>query len=554
MIVPMKKVTLLVSTRERTKAVNSLRRLGVLHVQALRPPTSEEVYRLQAELSNAEKAAFLLADYKVEKAQGEAPQDLVEQVIGLVQRRDALTAELAEKREAYRWFQTWGRVSLASLKKLEEGGIYVRFYRCDQAAFKTLPQEQVIPVAQSKEGILIAFIARSPEERLDLPEQRMPEVEVTDLEARLAANEEELRRIASTLESLAPYREAIHTRMAVLKKQLEFHSVLAGMGEAEQFAFIQGFCPYDQVDRIKAAADQEGWAYFIADPDDPAEVPTLLRNKKPIRIIQPLFDFMGTYPGYHEHDISWIFLLFFSLFYAMIIGDAGYGLIFLAGTIWARRKFKTAPSEPFTLFFVLSIGTIVWGLITGTWFGSKAISELPFLKPFIIEKMYSFNPAKDAQAFMMKFTFIIGVVHLTAARLIAAAKKLPSPTAIADLGWALILWCVFFVANKLILNNPMPKFAIYLLIAGVLLVASFANFQKNFIKGFLISLGNLPLSVIGCFSDIVSYIRLFAVGIATVTVASSFNDMAGGIVAPLVLVFGHGLNIVLGMMSVLVHG
>ncbi|MDZ7370265.1 MAG: hypothetical protein ONB12_03740, partial [candidate division KSB1 bacterium] len=98
----MKKVTLLVSTRERTKAVNALRRLGVLHVQALRPPTSEEVYRLQAELSNAEKAAFLLADYKVEKAQGDAPKDLVDQVISLVQRRDALTAELTEKRDAYR--------------------------------------------------------------------------------------------------------------------------------------------------------------------------------------------------------------------------------------------------------------------------------------------------------------------------------------------------------------------------------------------------------------------------------------------------------------------
>ena len=100
----------------------------------------------------------------------------------------------------------------------------------------------------------------------------------------------------------------------------------------------------------------------------------------------------------------------------------------------------------------------------------------------------------------------------------------------------------------------MPHFAIYLIIFGSALVGIFANFQKNILKGFLISLGNLPLDIISSFSDIVSYIRLFAVGIATVTVAASFNDMAGGITVPLILVLGHGLNIILAMMSVLVHG
>ncbi len=555
MIVKMKKVTLLVSARDREAAVSTLRRLGVLHVQSVRPPASDDVYKLQNELNEAERALYLLSDYKCEERQdGPSAQEIIRRTLNAVQRRDALTAERAEKREAYRWFETWGRVSLSSLKALEAAGVFLRFYRTDRATLKKLPSENLFEIAESKDGVLIAYAARSAEDRLDLPEQRMPEVEVSELEAALQRIEEELATIARELQELAPFRASIRVHIPRLKKQLEFSSVLAGMGDAQEFVYLQGFCPEDQVGKLTAAADAEGWGYIIADPDDPSEVPTLLRNKKPIRIIQPLFDFMGTYPGYHEHDISSVMLLFFSLFYAIIIGDAGYGLIFLLGTLWARRKFKKAPAEPFVLFFVLSAATIVWGLITGTWFGSKALSELPIFKPFIIEKMYSFNPGKDAQAFMMRLTFIIGVVHLTVARLIAMAKKLPSPTAVADLGWALILWCIFFVANQLILGSPMPDFAIYLLIAGVLLVASFANFQKNFFKGFLISLGNLPLSVISCFSDIVSYIRLFAVGIATVTVASSFNDMAGGVLAPLILLFGHGLNIVLGMMSVLVHG
>ena len=556
MIVKMKKVTLLVSAREREAAVKSLRRLGVLHVQAVKPPTSEDVYKTQNALNDAERAAFMLGDYKTEAKPGDrSAQEVAAEVLALIQRREALTAELNEKREAYRWFETWGRVSLASHKALESGGLFVRFYRTDKEGLKKLPTEaQIVQVAESKDGLLIAMIGRSAEERLDLPEQRMPEYEVSELEARMAQIESEQQHINESLKNLAPYREVIAASMAGLKKQLEFSSVLAGMGDEQAFVYLQGFCPADEAPRLKTTADAEGWGYIIADPEDPSEVPTLLRNKKPIRIIQPLFDFMGTFPGYHEQDISFIFLLFFSLFYAIIIGDAGYGLIFFAATLWGRLKFKQAPPEPFILFFVLSTATIIWGVITGTYFGSQAISQLPFLKMLVIEKMYSFSPDPSSQAFMMRLTFIIGVTHLTLARLIAAAKKLPSPTAIADIGWVLILWCIYFVANQLILNNPMPGFAVYLLVAGMALVALFANFQKNILKGFLVSLGNLPLSVISTFSDIVSYIRLFAVGIATVTVAKSFNDMAGGIVAPLVLVFGHGLNIILGMMSVLVHG
>ena len=187
-------------------------------------------------------------------------------------------------------------------------------------------------------------------------------------------------------------------------------------------------------------------------PDDPGHVPTLVRNKKPIHISQPLFDFMGTLPGYQEQDVSFVFLLFFSVFYAMIVGDAGYGLIFLTATTGLRLKFKKAPSEPFTLFFVLSIATIIWGAITGTWFGSKAISEWPLLKAMIIEPIYSFAGTDAAQKFMMKLTFIIGILHLSVARLLAAGKKLPSLTASAEVGWGLILWCVFFVANQLVLG------------------------------------------------------------------------------------------------------
>ena len=125
------------------------------------------------------------------------------------------------------------------------------------------------------------------------------------------------------------------------------------------------------------------------------------------------------------------------------------------------------------------------------------------------------------------------------------------------------MWSLYFLVGYLILGNEMPGFAIYLLIVGMFLAAAFANPKKNFVLSFILGLVDLPLNVISSFGDIVSYIRLFAVGYASLAVAMSFNGMAanlgwnslvGIIGSTLVLFIGHGLNIILGLMAVVVHG
>jgi len=211
--------------------------------------------------------------------------------------------------------------------------------------------------------------------------------------------------------------------------------------------------------------------------------------------------------------------------------------------------------------YLLSFTTIVWGMLSGTWFGSEEIAQLPILRMFIIDSIYSFN--EESQGVMMQLSFIIGCIHLSLAHLLVAIRKMNSWTAIAEIGWIVIIWSVYFVANFLVLGKEIPEITIPLLSIGVIMVLIFANFQKNILKGMLSSLANLPLSVVGAFSDIVSYIRLFAVGLATVIVSSSFNSMAigsgidsvvSGIIAALILFIGHALNLTLGAMSVLVHG
>ena len=211
--------------------------------------------------------------------------------------------------------------------------------------------------------------------------------------------------------------------------------------------------------------------------------------------------------------------------------------------------------------YLLSCGTILWGAVTGTWFGSEKIAQLPFINELVISKIGSFGEAN--QDLLIFICFVIGVIQLTIAHVIRAIKVINSGKALAELGWVMILWGMFFAAGKLIIGRVFPSQAHWLFIIGSVLVLFFSKKEKGVIKGTLSTLTELPLNIISSFSDIVSYLRLFAVGYASVIVAQSFNDMAlaGGInsavsafAAAVILFFGHALNIILGGMAVVVHG
>ena len=564
MIVKMKKVVILLAERHRDSALKKLRKLGVLHVQPVQIPASDDIQSLENKMELIDRALKIIPAEaeKEKKFSVEKSESAIEKILSLNQEKERLSAEKAELLPMRDWFEKWGAISGESLAVLKEHGIFVRFYQADKKALKEIPKDKIIHIAHEEQGtIYLALFGKDEDDRLDLREVQIPAMEFVEIESRLADIEAKQNKIEKELNEFAEIRGALIEYHQYLEKQLEISRAKYGMGEVGEIVYLQGFCPIETVEKVAKLAEKEGWGYLIDDPDDPAEVPTLLRNPKWVEIIKPLFDFMGTLPGYNEKDVSLVFLAFFSVFYAMIVGDAGYGMIFLLGTLYFDLKAKSKNRDFFRLMYLLSFSTIIWGMITGTYFGAEKISQLPFLKIFIINDIYSFNP--NSSEFIMQLTFIIGVVHLSIGHLMSAFQKMNSLTALAEIGWVSILWSVYFIANNIVLGKELSTLTMPLFLTGVTLVLLFANFQKNIIKGILATLGNLPLDIISAFSDIVSYIRLFAVGLATVIVAQNFNQMAigtginsvvSGIVAALVLLLGHGINLALCGMSILVHG
>ena len=564
MIVPMKKVTLLTSLKHREATLIRLRKLGVLHIQDVKPPVSEDIQSLEAKLDNVDRVLQILPslESKPKQVPLEQAPSYVEQALSLNYQKDGLQRELAEYQDFNKWFEAWGNISYQSVQKLKTVGIFVRLYVADKSFLKRLPADKMIHIEKEDNGTFyLALIAQNPDDKLDLKEEQIPQIEPAEVKTNISHLENEINLIDKQLSELAEVRDGLINYKNDLTKRLILNRVKYGMGEEAGLSYLQGFSPEDAVADIKKTADQEGWGYIIQDPDDPSEVPTVIHNPKPIRIIEPLFKFMGTLPGYNELDVSTVFLVFFTIFYAMIVGDAAYGIIFLLLTYFISRKKKEAPREFFRLMYLLSFATIAWGLISGNWFGSQKLSELPLFRIFVISQLDSFK--ESSQELIMQLTFIIGAVHLTIAHLMSGFKKIKTPRVLGDLGWIGVVWGMLFVANNLVLGKPLPKLTLPLVITGIVLVLIFSNFQKNIFKGMQGIVFNLPFSVIGSFSDIVSYIRLFAVGFATVIVATNFNNIIigsgvnsifKGIFVAILLFMAHALNIVLCLMSVLVHG
>jgi V/A-type H+-transporting ATPase subunit I len=233
----------------------------------------------------------------------------------------------------------------------------------------------------------------------------------------------------------------------------------------------------------------------------------------------------------------------------------------LAGSL--KKKTGKTPDAVW-LLTLLSSCTIVWGAINGSWF-AMPLDKLPrFLRMLVIPP---FDPAlSNTQANVQYLCFSVGIIQLAYAHLKNIKRALPSLTAVAQLGWLVMMIGLYFLVLTMLLGRELPAFTAPLIGGGLGLYFIFnkqegGNFFVNIAKSFADFLSTF-LSAVSAFADIISYIRLFAVGLAGAAIAESFNNMGLGMsslalrltAGVLILIFGHGLNMVMNVLSVVVHG
>lgn len=567
MIVPMKKVSLVVLDSCREESLEKLQEIGVLHLEGA-AATNEVLTGLGEKKSLIEYALRLLpakSDPAQPKEKPESvtdPLDIAKRVVDLSEREQSIREEMPRLAKEAEKLSQWGDFDPDSIRDLHLSGIYVRLYTVPEKEIANIPKEtKFFVLTETKTTVNIAVVSLGKGGDLPFEEVPVPERGLSEINKLIAGQTDELKDIENELSRLSNERALLEKSTLRLDTQMDFENARAGMGTDGKLAFLTGYTPEKKTADLKKTAAENGWALLLREPEEDDPVPTLIENPKWISIINPAFKLMDVVPGYKEFDISMWFLLFFSVFFALLVGDGGYGIIFLILTLAARRFLKTAPPEPFILMYILSICTIIWGGLTGNWFGCEALSQLWPLKNIIIPALNAYSP--HSALTVTHICFVLAAVHLSLAHLVVAFSYINSLKSLARIGWAIVVWALFFVVEYLFFKSPLPSFTIHFLIIGLVMVVLFTSPSKNIFKTLGLGLADVPMKTIDVFKDILSYIRLFAVGMATLAVAQSFNALGMqvgfskiylALGASLIIAGGHILNIVLAIMSVAVHG
>ncbi|MCL2233696.1 MAG: V-type ATP synthase subunit I, partial [Treponema sp.] len=496
---------------------------------------------------------------------------------------------------------SWGSFNPEDINFLEKNKVVFYLYELTPQDLEDIPAD--IPyIITGREKTLVCVVALG----MEIPGKTpfaVGENSLAELEEFLVDTQDQLAEINKRLVSLVTRRHVIEAEMQTLLTQIEFETARTGMELLDEapaeytVSWITGFVPSEDLERLKSAATENSWALIADDPSLDDLPPTKLRSSPLVRIIHPVLSFLGTVPGYREFDISPSYLIFFSLFFAMILGDAGYGaLLFFVALIVGislKRKNGVMP-DAVKLFMLLTFSAIVWGAINGAWFQIPHEHLPVFLSALIIPPFNNAGPVTEFPAFLQNIfrlpaevptgelktrwniqflCFSIAIVQLVWARGKRIKSLLPSLSALAQLGTLVMMLGLYFLVLNMLLGIEFPPFAMWFIAIGIVFNLVFSeqnggNFFVNVGKGF----GNfiqIFLKAVSCFADIISYIRLFAVGLAAAMIAQIFNDIAvpadglGSfgvafllrlIPVVIILVAGHGLNLALTALSVIVHG
>ncbi|GAB4278064.1 MAG: V-type ATP synthase subunit I [Candidatus Rifleibacteriota bacterium] len=561
MISKMKKLLLAARNSEREKVLSLLKLAEAVHIEPVDPASVKLPPGLSTEIDNCAKAISILEQIDAPEnnklVPPGTPSRLVEEILGHYRVIPELREKLNNLRREVESLSPWGQLGLDDIKYLQENGIDFKFLRGPLDKADEIEADAYTLVRA--ENDLGFFVAASKTEvkasdafvEIDTPARDVNAIdnEMVTLERKIEEHEDALACYILRLEDLRKH----YLRLLNKKRYSEVES---GAYIDESIFVINGWIPEDSVDRLQKAFDEAGLqvGMQVEDPAEEDSPPTLLKNPSWAQAIEPLYEFMGVTPSYNEPDTSGLFLIMLSIFSAFLLADAGYGLLvfIIAAAAYFPLVKKGFDQKALKLGLFIFGAVSVYGLLTNTWFGET----------YKLFGNYDFDPnTQDGMVLLQGICFLMGVMHLTIGHVIKALRKKIDITILSEVGWIMFLWAMYGVVCSLILKQDfvMPgTWIMPLFKASAVLILLFTAPSWNIFASIGAGLGAILQNASACFSDIVSYIRLWAVGLAGGKVAGAFNNIAAMI--PFfffklpVYILGHAINIILGVIAILAHG
>ncbi|TNE49402.1 MAG: hypothetical protein EP343_12045 [Deltaproteobacteria bacterium] len=576
----MKRVTVFTLPDKRESVLQKLRELAILHLDESHHGFSVQTQHVEDALALSREALGFLPETKAPTVQSvweESCDVLVQKVHVIAEKHQETTSDLEALVEKVNWYNRWGKPSHTAIQAAQGNGVTYFFLQIPDAEVASF-LEELGPTYATWQGtsndgqtpcVVVGQELTCPREWLD----PAPTESLGQLQKQIGQLEDKQSQEASELVHLSHCRGDLEHHIQQLELQLKLQHIHEGMDTALQgeICTLGGYIPEDKVATLLEAAETDGYAVVVEDvEEDDESVPTETRNPAWVNSMRSLFGFFGSVPGYREPDTHWDAMLILPVLVALLIGDAGYGAIYLLGVWQYSRRAKNPNHDAIRLGYALSGACLIWGALTGNWFGSQWISGLPGLRHVVVPSLATCFDLSNLEGIKggifttMKISFLIGLVHLGFSRIRAGLHALGQGferKALVHLGWLLIVVAMYLLTQAMFFAAPTMNATLILVGVGSLFVCWFQSDEPNILKRISLSLVGLLMDLSGVFGDILSYLRLFAVGFAAFILALLSNmllENATGaallFLGVIVTIFGHLLNLVLGLLALMVHG
>ncbi len=585
MVEKMQKLSCFVYHQEIDRVLNDLQDLGLVHIETI-TTDDEEIRSLEADKKLLDDALKILKSYikSDKKLQQETiTEDALSLARRILERNEEiqrLQAEVQSMERTLKEISVWGEFGPEDKAKLESLGLSIRFYVALESAFKKFVSEY--PVEKINQiGKTVYFVAITPKgeeiEALKSYEIAYRPISMETLEKEIAVREGtlseyyvEMERLLSAIPMLEKEKLAIEDKLAY--KLAEVSAIEEAEGSVR---LLQGWFPKRQRSKIESLLQSYTVVYLIEDPKPGENVPVLLRNNVFSRLFEPILS-LHSVPSYYEIDPTPLVAPFFAFFFGLCMADLGYGSIMLIITLILVLLTRGTARRFAWLGVVFSLTTMISGWILNSFFGV----QLTGLLPSDLRSTVFFANINDAMA----FSLMLGVLQLSIGLIMKIINKIRIEGfvyALHPLGTLSLLVGVLIsmIAGLLPEGYAIGPFAVrawvdrlpqpaitgnVLALTGVVLILLFNNPQNKLWMRPLLGLWELYGTVTGLPGDILSYIRLFALGLSGGMLGSAFNQIAlmargdnPGILnwvgMVLILVVGHGLNLALALLGAFVH-
>ena len=474
----------------------------------------------------------------------------------LLATHEALGRELAEA-------EPWGDYDR---ERLAVFGLH--FYRVATKKYDPAWEEQyAIQVVEKDEKEDTRFVIVGDNAGFPLKELPAPKRTVGELKALLQEQEEKIEAHRRILEARKADIPQMQHEIRVLESELDrYLAATAAVPAAEDtIDTLVGFAPTECDAAVSEYLDQAAVYYIKSEATLEDNPPIKLKNNKFVKMFEVLTDMYGR-PDYNEFDPTPYISVFFLLFFAMCMGDAGYGLLLAIIGILLRKSDGMKSLAP--LVTVLGIGTFVVGIVMHTFFGVD-ISQLAWIPSWLKAVMITGTIGGfEAQ---MVLSLAIGIVHLCLAMVVKTVYATRNKGFLGSLGvWGWTLLIVGGVAlGTLAMLSLLPAGVVKVIfivlgVVSALGIFLFNDIRRNPLKNIGSGLWEAYNTVTGLLGDVLSYLRLYALGLAGGMLGKAFNDIAtmtlgdgsfgfGWFTFALILVIGHALNLAMCCLGAFVH-